>query len=72
MTPAFIVRVWLVFGTLVPSDASQTVKAIPFASFQDCERGMDRKLAELSSVKVTIKPFCTTVAPPFWIRVGEF
>lgn len=70
--PAFTVSVWLIFGTVTPSDASQTVKAIPFASFKHCEDRMEEKLAELSSVKLTIKPFCTTVKPEFWVRVGEF
>lgn len=71
---------WLVFGTAAPSDASQTVRAIPFASFEFCERRMEAEFGGLLSAEaerganhrqITIKPYCTTLAPSFWVAPKE-
>lgn len=80
MISAFTIAAWLVFGIAKPDDASQEVTAIPFAQFSACERRMERLLPELLANAsatgpqrrpITIKPFCTTIAPSFWIAPQE-
>jgi hypothetical protein len=70
-----MIRAWLVFATMLPGNASQTVTAIPFATFSYCERKMESTLHDLlrdaalpgaSRRPVSIKPYCTSVAPAFW------
>ncbi len=69
MTPPLTsIAAWLVFATALPSDASQTVTAIPFASFEHCERKIEHVLRER---RLTIKPYCTNVAPTFWVPPRE-
>lgn len=69
---------WLVFATAHPADAAQTVHAIPFASMPHCERRLDAELQRLTEASqasggerrvITVKPFCTTLAPAFWTEL---
>lgn len=60
------IHVWLVFGIALPSNASQTVTMIPYASLERCEREMDRVIRECEHIK--IKPYCTSVMPSWWVR----
>lgn len=62
------IAAWLIFGTALASDASQSVRAIPYASFDHCERHMARMLSAIDASPITIKPYCTTVEPAFWVR----
>jgi hypothetical protein len=77
MTSTPIIAAWLVYAVALPSDASQSVTAIPFSSFDACERRMEKILPGLLEAAeiigpqrrpITIKPYCTTVAPPFWVQ----
>lgn len=74
------IAAWLVFGTALPTDASQTIRAIPFSSFAYCEKRMERELASMLPMAsvfgperrpITLKPFCTSVRPPFWFEFKE-
>jgi hypothetical protein len=80
MNPALTFAAWLVFAVASPADASQTMTAIPFASFSDCEKRHERKLSEMLTAAeivgpdrrpITIKPYCTTVVPAFWVAPRE-
>lgn len=81
MTPLHTsIAAWLVFGTALPSDASQTITAIPFSSFAYCEKRMERELASMLPMAsvfgperrpITLKPFCTSVAPAWWVPPRE-
>lgn len=72
---------WLVLSTAHPATASQTITAIPFSSFDACEKRMDRELPEMLARAevigperrpIMIKPFCTTVAPMWWVPPKEW
>lgn len=74
------VAAWLVFAVASPADASQTKTAIPFASFDDCTKRMNTILGTMLIAAtivgpdrrpITIKPYCTTIAPAFWIAPRE-
>lgn len=74
------IAAWLVFGIARMNDAAQEVTAIPFAQFSACERRMEKMLPELLANAsatgsqrrpITIKPFCTTIAPAFWVPPRE-
>jgi hypothetical protein len=74
------IAAWLVFGIALPSDASQTIMAVPFSSLDACTQRMERILPAMLGAAdvlgagrrpITIKPYCTTVAPAFWIPPRE-
>lgn len=78
VTPLTNITAWLVFATAQPADAAQTTHAIPFASLPHCERRIDAELHRLTAASrridaerrvITIKPFCTTLAPAFWTEL---
>lgn len=74
------IAAWLVYALALPSDASQTVTAIPFSSFDACEKRMEKVLPGMLRAAevlgparrpITIKPYCTNRAPSFWIAPKE-
>lgn len=78
VTPLATITAWLVFATAQPADAAQTVHAIPFAAMPWCERRLETQLRELLDASttatprrriITIKPYCTTLAPAFWTEL---
>jgi hypothetical protein len=80
MMLATSILAWLVYAVALPSDASQSLTAIPFSSFAACERRMEKILpgllagAQLVGPQrrpITIKPYCTSVAPDFWVAPAE-
>lgn len=70
MTPFSTIAAWLIIGTASPDDASQSVRAIPFASHAYCERRMDVVL-QAQPARMTIKPYCTNLRPSFWIEMKQ-
>lgn len=80
MIASITISAWLVYGIARMNDAAQEVTAIPFAQFSACERRMEKLLPELLAGAsaagaqhrpITIKPYCTSIAPPFWIAPQE-
>lgn len=78
MTPMAGIGAFLVFGVATMANAAQSVTAVPYADMARCERAKAAALAELAAGErvaprrpVTIRPYCTTQAPAFWVPPRE-
>lgn len=74
------IAAWLIYAVALPNDASQTMTAVPFSSFGACEKRIERILPGMLTAAsiigperrpITIKPYCTTIAPAFWVAPRE-